>query len=269
MIYKAFINAARDSIKTNDYITFRNCGWNEKLHIGTRTYRPEGRSDYLILYLSKGKLVCNGQNLMPGQLVIYRPYEPQEYICTEEDSCSYWLHCYGDAVDNLLGQADKLIYTVGEFKEFTDYCIKTLKYCHSQRKPNRIKIHGDLLLILCKIEEKINKKPVLGKEEQIALVAEHMASNFSQRLSNEEYAKMCNMSKFHFIRKFTEYYKSTPKNYLNSILMNQAGLLLSSTNMRVSQIAEELGFTSDMYFSTVFKKYYGMSPLEYRKNKTL
>jgi len=56
MIYKAFINVSRDSVKTNDYITFKNCGWSEKIHIGTRTYRPDGRNDYHILYLSKGDL---------------------------------------------------------------------------------------------------------------------------------------------------------------------------------------------------------------------
>ena len=269
MIYKALINVSRDSVKTNDYITFKNCGWSEKIHIGTRTYRPDGRNDYHILYLSKGEFVCNGCKVLPGQLVIYKPYEPQEYICTEEDSHTYWLHCYGAAADTAFAKTDKFIYTVGELKEFTDFCIKTLKYCHSHRDPNKLKIHGELLSLLSKIEGKINMRFPSDKEDQISLVAEYMASNFSQRLSNEDYAKMCNMSKFHFIRKFTERYKTTPQKYLNSLLMNQAELLLSSTDMRISHIAEELGFTSDMYFSTVFKKHHGLSPLEYRKNKTV
>ena len=45
-----------------------------------------------------------------------------------------------------------------EFKEFTDFCIKTLKYCHSHRDPNKLKIHGELLSLLSKIEEKINMR---------------------------------------------------------------------------------------------------------------
>lgn len=265
MIFKAYVNVARDSVKTNDYITFNNCGWSEKLTLTSRTYRPEGRNDYHIFYLSKGAYICNGENMFPGQICIYKPGEPQEYKCIEENSSYCWLHCNGDAPEQLFKDLDKRIYTVGDFKEFQDFCIRTTRYCNSATKINHIKIHGELLSLLCTIDDIINKKDFSTTERQMAMVAEHMATHFNQRLSNEEYAKMCNMSKFHFIRKFTSCYKTTPQKYLSAIILNQGAILLSSTNMRISQIADELGFASDMYFSTVFKKAYGMSPLEYRK----
>jgi len=268
MIYKAYVNVSRDSVETNDYITLRNCGWSDNLSLTAKTIRPEGKNDYHILYLSKGAYQVNGQNIYPGNICIFKPYQPQEYYCLEEGSCYYWLHFYGKAADILFGNTDKLIYNIGEFKNLKNFCTTTVKYVNSSKNINLVKIHTELLSVLLETEELINRKIISNTEQNLIAVAEHMASNFSQRLSNEEYAKMCNMSKFHFIRKFTEYYKTTPKNYLNQIIMNQASLMLISTDMRVSQIADELGFASDMYFSTVFKKAYGMSPLEYRKHNT-
>ena len=265
MIYKAYVNVSRDSVETNDYITFRNCGWSDKLRLSAKTSRPAGTNDYHIIYLAKGTYSCNGHEIHPGNMCIYKPGQPQEYHCLEEDSCYYWLHFYGKAADALFANTEKFIYNIGEFKNLKNFCTKTVQHLNSTKNVNHVKLHIELLNILLETSELINRKEIPDAEQKLINVAEHMSAHFNQRLSNEEYAKMCNMSKFHFIRKFTEYYKVTPKKYLASILLNQGALMLASTDMRVSQIADELGFASDMYFSTVFKKAYGVSPLEYRK----
>lgn len=57
----------------------------------------------------------------------------------------------------------------------------------------------------------------------------------------------------------------TLKDYINSYRLNQAKIMLSQSDIRVSEIASEVGFDNFSYFSTLFKKEYGISPNEYRK----
>ena len=57
MIYKAYVNVSRDSVETNDYITFRNCGWSDNMRINARTLTPMKVTLTLPLSLSSTDLI--------------------------------------------------------------------------------------------------------------------------------------------------------------------------------------------------------------------
>lgn len=67
----------------------------------------------------------------------------------------------------------------------------------------------------------------------------------------------------------------TPHEYLTSVRMERAGkIILSGVSNRyssytVGQIAEACGYAEPLYFSRVFKKYFGVSPTGYSKNKQI
>ena len=48
--------------------------------------------------------------------------------------------------------------------------------------------------------------------------------------------------------------------------MNEAKFLLKSTDLKMYEIAQKTGYTSQHYFSNAFKKTVGISPADYRKN---
>lgn len=54
--------------------------------------------------------------------------------------------------------------------------------------------------------------------------------------------------------------------YLTRKRISAAKLLLKNTNMKMYEIAQETGYTSQHYFSNAFKKAMGISPADYRKN---
>ncbi len=56
------------------------------------------------------------------------------------------------------------------------------------------------------------------------------------------------------------------KDYINEYRLSQAKLLLKNSDMKVSDVALEVGFDNFSYFSTLFKQHMGMTPNEYRKN---
>lgn len=66
-------------------------------------------------------------------------------------------------------------------------------------------------------------------------------------------------------RLFKKYLKCTITQYVNRVKMNYAKELLSSTDIPISQVAEELHFLSNAHFHTLFKETFNYTPLEYRK----
>ena len=57
--------------------------------------------------------------------------------------------------------------------------------------------------------------------------------------------------------------------YLREVRMKKAAELLTSTRLSVAEIAELVGYMNQSKFASVFKKQFGLSPLEYRRSKNL
>lgn len=56
--------------------------------------------------------------------------------------------------------------------------------------------------------------------------------------------------------------------YINNVRLTVACGFLVNTSMRIGEIAERVGYKSQYYFARQFKKVYGMTAMEYRKNKS-
>ncbi len=55
--------------------------------------------------------------------------------------------------------------------------------------------------------------------------------------------------------------------YINKFRLEKAALLLAQTDKSIMEIADNLGFNNQRYFSTVFKQHYGSTPTAYRNEK--
>ena len=75
-------------------------------------------------------------------------------------------------------------------------------------------------------------------------------------------------SRFHFIRVFKQIYSKTPHQYLISVRINKARLLLES-RMPVTEVCFQVGFESLSSFSGLFKKMTGFSPHIYLQQHQL
>lgn len=67
------------------------------------------------------------------------------------------------------------------------------------------------------------------------------------------------------IRMFKREYDQSPYHYLTQRRLSAASMLLRNTNMSIRQIALELQFADEHYFSNAFKRFAGMSPSRFRK----
>ncbi len=100
--------------------------------------------------------------------------------------------------------------------------------------------------------------PVITRAKEY--IHEHQTENL--RLGHV--AKACNTSTFYFCKMFKKVTGINFTDYLSRVRIEKSKNLLLNPNLRVSEIAFEVGFQSLTHFNRVFKKILGQSPTEYR-----
>jgi two-component system response regulator YesN len=94
---------------------------------------------------------------------------------------------------------------------------------------------------------------------------EYLAQHYANpELSLNEVASQVNLSASHFSVVFSQEAGQTFKEYLTEIRINKAKELLRMTSLRSADIAYQVGYNDPHYFSSVFKKNIGLSPIEFR-----
>lgn len=98
---------------------------------------------------------------------------------------------------------------------------------------------------------------------------QYLRDNFDdQTLSLEGTAKAIGVSSVYLSRLFKQELGTTFVTLLTQIRISKAVQLLSTTGRSVADIAEAVGYESQHYFSTAFKRSVGVSPIRYRKGET-
>ncbi len=94
-----------------------------------------------------------------------------------------------------------------------------------------------------------------------------MEKNYHKDLKLENIAKNFNYNSAYLGKLFRKEMGETFNNSLDRIRITNAQKLLEETDLKVYQISEQVGYSSIDYFYMKFKKYVGISPKEYRKNR--
>ncbi|QUL54315.1 response regulator [Paenibacillus tritici] len=98
-------------------------------------------------------------------------------------------------------------------------------------------------------------------------IREYLNQNYAQEMTLQHIAERFFISRENVSRKFKQITGENLSDYLTSLRVDKAKTLLQNTNLRLSQIAELVGYEDEKYFSRVFKKTAGVSPREYRKHE--
>lgn len=103
-------------------------------------------------------------------------------------------------------------------------------------------------------------------ENIIELAIHYMKENMEKHLSLQDIADQIGYSPSHFSMLFKKRTGHSPLTYFNLLKIQQACLLLDTTDMKINQICYKIGIEDTYYFSRLFSKMMGMSPREYRKS---
>lgn len=241
------------------------------------THRPRGRLDFQILYIASGKahFFFDGVETIvsAGHMVIYRPKEEQKYYYYGVDQTEvYWVHFTGRDVKKLLhryGIEDHVHVihtgTALEYKYLFLQMIQELKLCKADYEDLLVNHLHHLLIRIHRtlLTEPYSKSRTHAKDFDEAV--QYFHKNYHTEININEYAAAHHMSVSWFIRGFKEYTDSTPTQYILSLRISNAQILLETTDYNITEIAEIVGYENPLYFSRLFKKQVGVSPSDFRK----
>lgn len=100
------------------------------------------------------------------------------------------------------------------------------------------------------------------------VIIEYIESNLKEDITLDSVTNEFHYSKTHISRMFNRVVGISLTEYINRRRLSKAVLLIVNTNKPIQYISDVYRFGSSKYFSTVFKKEYGISPSIYRKNQT-
>lgn len=91
----------------------------------------------------------------------------------------------------------------------------------------------------------------------------YIKHNYSEQLSLKSVANNIYLNNYYLSHLFRSEMNMTFSDYLNKIRMEESIALMKSSNMKVQEIAEAVGYRDANYFTKAFKKYYSMTPKKY------
>lgn len=101
---------------------------------------------------------------------------------------------------------------------------------------------------------------------ECARAKRYLDLNYHQNITLDYLAEMTHTNKYYLAHSFANYMGMSPINYLIQKRLAVSKELLCSTDHSVAQIASSTGFSSQSYFSQIFKKHMGQTPQQYRKS---
>lgn len=90
-----------------------------------------------------------------------------------------------------------------------------------------------------------------------------------KNLTLEEMADVSCLNQFYFLRQFKKMFHCTPHKYLQLKRIQEASQLLSTTNNLVMDVCNEVGFCDHASFSKLFKRHFGMSPIQFSGKRSV
>ncbi|MDM5336639.1 AraC family transcriptional regulator [Fictibacillus enclensis] len=163
-------------------------------------------------------------------------------------------------------------YLVLKDQDDTYHILKSLVHELNQKNTeNEIMSHlliSQLLIRIARMaEETMMNSPKQQTNQYVQQTIAFIRENYDRDLEMKELADMVNLHPGYLHRIFKRYTGATVIEYVTSLRMEKAKMLLAETEIPVIDICDYIGMNSRQYFSALFKKHTGQAPVEYRKAK--
>lgn len=110
-------------------------------------------------------------------------------------------------------------------------------------------------------------RDLMDADDIIARADAYIREHFRENINREDVAAVACITPNYLSKQFRNKKGMNLREYINKIRIDEAKRLLLSTNLTVSEIAGMAGYDNISYFSTVFRKHVGMSPVDWRLEK--
>lgn len=165
----------------------------------------------------------------------------------------------------LMGISFTIFYLFQSFVENYQLTEKGILTKDMYDRISKMSLKVDFIDWINELKVRMTRQLVDNHESmRVYLTKQFINKNYKEELSLEKVAEYLQLSPSYLSNLFK---KETGQNfidYVTEVRIGRAKFLLKTTDLKISEIAREAGYGDEYYFSKVFKKNVGESPLKYR-----
>lgn len=224
----------------------------------------------------KGHIHCDGNDYDVNEDSVYLLQVGschQYWSDRKEPYEKIWINFFSGVFSDLLAAYgithDKIVFPNSGCKKYFEELLRV-----AEESSNSDEVYLRVSEVLFQIMlQLVRAGEQVARSSSIAyLIKEALDRNVYRKITIEQVARECNVSKSQATREFKKVYSVSPYQYMLNRKIALAQKMLAGTSMRVYEISEQLGFSDEYYFSDVFKAKTGSSPRLWRvqqKTKSL
>lgn len=252
------------------------CGLQSQADGGTRGFRPAGSRDWLMVAAvgGLGRVRADGHELTlrPGDVLLFAPDTPQDYGHLHEAAAwvnvwahfrprPHWLPWLGwpqvARGTHLLSSPDLWPAIEPDLRRMVEAAGRPRRLRHDMALNSLERV-----LILCDEANPLHRGA--GIDPRVRSAMEIVSAGLASPLDVEALSRAVGLSRSRFSVLFAAQTGSWPQAYVEHARLARAAQMLALSSWPIARIAEGVGIPNAYYFSTRFRRRYGMPPTAYR-----
>lgn len=241
--------------------------------------RPHGISQNILIYCIEGRgwleVPAGKFEVNPNEFLLIPADMPHKYGADEKNPWTiYWAHFKGEQSSyfaSLLTRQHKQFVNYALFLEerirVFDSIYRALEGGYSPDNLVYSSVTFTYFLTSLTFADKVASAQHNLTKDAVDLSIEYMQNHLDKALTLESIASEINLSVSHYSNVFRKKTGYSPVVYFNHLKIQHACQYLQFTTLRINEIATKLGIEDPYYFSRMFTKLMGISPVEYRNRK--
>jgi AraC family transcriptional regulator, arabinose operon regulatory protein len=273
LIHDSAIRPATPSPKINRILT------GHERRALDRCWRPAGTREWLLIHTLSGRAriaLPGGERLVgAGETILYRPGAPQDFggdgdapweiVWAQFEPLPHWLELlrWPQLSAGILHRSD----SDSALRERVERLLLEADRLSSSGLPHAIALARNALeaaFLWCDLRHPTGR-PL---DPRIVEAIDYISRNVTRRLPVGELAAAVHLSSSRFAHLFTQETSLTPRRFVERQRIERAKQLLEFTALPINTIATEVGFESQFYFATRFRRSTGITPTAYRASRS-
>ena len=239
--------------------------------------RHHGTNDYLfILFKSHGELTINGvkQLYKPFDCVLFTPFTPHSINTTDAQLVHDWIHFYvnEETEFNEIPFDFNYLFTC-QNANLLSQLIAMIQEEHNRHHEDKKQIIDSLMNVL--IRQTIRQRSLtssLSRREMLLkpkfdIIRNNIYNNHDFPDKIDDLANALFLSNSRFSHLYKKFYQTAPLQDLNNAKIQYAQYLLLTSELSITEIAEQCAFNNVYHFIRYFKSRTGISPGKWSKTK--
>ena len=251
----------------------------------TYSFPGETHDFWECLYVIRGKVCVSGNervyNMSENEMVFHKPLELHKFYVDSEDGAELLIFSFsavGELLEFFKNKVVRLTNEQNEIMESFRSFLDAHNDYYSKKRNNRKYLMNESPIYLQMITTYINQLLLSIYDDNLSTkvsnspdakifkkAVKYMEMNLAKNLSISNVSDYCNVSPTGLKRVFFKYSGLGVHKYYVMMKINKAAKLLKA-GKSVTEISEKLNFSSQGYFSSVFKREKGISATDYVKS---